>query len=74
MGIYGDTLHAHPTTSLREGGYDNNFTMFHPHLQQHLLVDNGIARLNDIGIVTNVGHYHASISEESIARKDLVCI
>ncbi len=65
-GIYGEILHAHPANSPGVPGQDNNFATFHPHLTQHLLVDNALARLEDIGVIAKVSCYWAATIEEGI--------
>ena len=71
QGIYGEILHARPATTPGIPGADDNFTSFHPHLTQRLLIDNALAGLEDIGIITEVSCYRAALIEENIQHQNV---
>jgi hypothetical protein len=48
-----------------------HFGMFNTCLQQHLLVNNAIATLNDIGVTAEVAHYWSAMLEFRDARREL---
>src|SRR5216683_3178924 len=71
QGIYGEVLHACTATTPGIPGQDDNFTTFHPHLSQHLFIDNTLASLKDIRVIAEVSHYRASVIEEGIQHRVL---
>ncbi len=70
-GIYREILHTHPTTTPGVSGKDDNFISFHPCLAQHLLVENALTRLENIGVIAKVSHYCTSVVEESIQHRNV---
>ncbi len=63
-GIYGEILHAWPASTPGVPGQDDNFATFHPCLTQRLVIDNALARLEDISVIAKVSRYRATTSKE----------